>query len=271
MATGLSLHIGVNHSPNNPPLETCVRDAQSMKAVAESKGFIAKLFFDEYASCSAISKAIKSAALHLLEGDIFFVSFSGHGGQLIDIDGDESSAAGGDGFDETWCCSDRDFIDDELAELWAAFRPGVRILVVSDSCNSGTVTRTRIGSRSWAIGSSSNQPGRSAAIPIGAKGLLIGACRDGATASADGTSDLSLFTSALVETWQKIVATHSKADYREFYSRIHRMLQGRQTPSWYRFGTIDDDFYLEPPFSIEHTIALRRTRGAPSNKIGHQD
>ena len=262
MAKGISLHIGVNLSQATggiylwPPLRTCVNSAQKMAEIAESRHFKAEFLPNEKATRLAIIQSIKRAASTLIGGDIFFVSFSGHGTQVKDENGDESLTLGGDGLDETWCCFDGKIIDDELATLWAEFRPGVRILAISDSCHSGTVTR------------SARRPGR---VPIGAKGLLIGACRDAETVMADDGSGFSPFTHALVETWQKIVATHSKADYREFYSRIHRMLQGRQTPSWYRFGTIDDDFYLEPPFSIEHTIALRRTRGAPSNKIGHQD
>ncbi len=43
--------------------------------------------------------------------------------------------------DETWVCYDRQLVDDELYELWGKFKSGVRILALSDSCHSGTVTR----------------------------------------------------------------------------------------------------------------------------------
>jgi hypothetical protein len=43
--------------------------------------------------------------------------------------------------DETWCLFDGELLDDELHELWARFTRGVRVLVLSDSCHSGTVTR----------------------------------------------------------------------------------------------------------------------------------
>ena len=46
-----------------------------------------------------------------------------------------------DGRDETWCLYDGMLLDDELYRLWAEFQPGVRIVVLSDSCHSGTVTR----------------------------------------------------------------------------------------------------------------------------------
>jgi hypothetical protein len=46
-----------------------------------------------------------------------------------------------DQLSETWVCWDRQLIDNELYALWGSFQPGVRILVISDSCHSGTVTR----------------------------------------------------------------------------------------------------------------------------------
>jgi hypothetical protein len=42
--------------------------------------------------------------------------------------------------DETWVCYDRQLIDDQLYELWGKFKASVRILVLSDSCHSGTVS-----------------------------------------------------------------------------------------------------------------------------------
>ena len=43
--------------------------------------------------------------------------------------------------DETWCLYDGQLIDDELYFELSRFKAGVRILVLSDSCHSGTVTR----------------------------------------------------------------------------------------------------------------------------------
>ncbi len=44
--------------------------------------------------------------------------------------------------DETWVAFDRQIVDDELYALWGKFAPGVRILVLSDSCHSGTANRS---------------------------------------------------------------------------------------------------------------------------------
>ena len=45
--------------------------------------------------------------------------------------------------DETWCLFDGQLIDDELYFELSRFAAGVRVLVLSDSCHSGSVTRER--------------------------------------------------------------------------------------------------------------------------------
>ena len=64
------------------------------------------------------------------------LSYSGHVGKLPDQNSDEI-----DKTDETWCLYDRQFVDDELNNYLAGFKDGVSIVVLSDSCQSGTVTR----------------------------------------------------------------------------------------------------------------------------------
>jgi len=83
--------------------------------------------------------AITSAATAIVEGSIFFLTYSGHGGQVPDITGDEVDLQ-----DETWCLFDGELLDDELRVLWSKFAPGVRILVLSDSCHSGTVIKAPV-------------------------------------------------------------------------------------------------------------------------------
>ena len=81
---------------------------------------------------------MRGAAKALVAGDLFFMTYSGHGGQVPDVNGDEP-----DKQDETWCLYDGQLIDDELYFELAQFKAGVRVLVLSDSCHSGSVTRER--------------------------------------------------------------------------------------------------------------------------------
>ena len=58
---------------------------------------------------------------------------------MPDVTGEED-----DKKDETWCLYDGQLIDDELYFELSRFAAGVRILVLSDSCHSGTVTRAAL-------------------------------------------------------------------------------------------------------------------------------
>lgn len=138
MAKGISINIGLNtldtnhYSNDFDPLFSCIKDAQSMANIA--KGFKV-ILLENNPKSSDVFDAVTYARSNLVSGDILLVTFSGHGSEIKDESGDEPS-----GYDQTWCLYDRQIIDDELARLWSTFPPGIRILFLSDSCHSGTVS-----------------------------------------------------------------------------------------------------------------------------------
>jgi hypothetical protein len=138
----LSLHLGLNavgasaYGGWTGPLAACEFDANDMAAIAKSRGIEPTVLLTKKATRSAVLAGIRSAAKTLGAGDLYFLSYSGHGGQVPDVTGEEA-----DKKDETWCLYDGQLIDDELYAELAAFKRGVRVLVLSDSCHSGTVTR----------------------------------------------------------------------------------------------------------------------------------
>src|SRR5262245_32616318 len=142
MAKGISLHIGLNRvDPNayngwDGTLSGCENDANAMKKIADGCGYTSKIMLNDVATSDAVVAAIGQAAKQLESGDYFLLTYSGHGGQVDDTNGDED-----DGKDATWVLYDRMLIDDELYSLWAQFAAGVRIFLLSDSCHSGTVAR----------------------------------------------------------------------------------------------------------------------------------
>ena len=81
---------------------------------------------------------IERCAGKLEKGNIFLLTYSGHGSRIQFPDTTEP-----DRFDETWCLFDREFFDDEILELLSCFKEGVRILFISDSCHSGTIATKR--------------------------------------------------------------------------------------------------------------------------------
>ncbi|MEP7302716.1 MAG: caspase family protein [Caldimonas sp.] len=141
-AKAWSLHMGLNavsgaaYGGWEGPLAACEFDANDMAALARSKGIKPTVLLTRKATRAAFLSGIRAAAKALHGGDFFFLSYSGHGGQVPDVNGDED-----DKKDETWCLFDGQLIDDELYAELGKFRAGVRVLVLSDSCHSGTVTR----------------------------------------------------------------------------------------------------------------------------------
>ena len=69
-------------------------------------------------------------------GDIVLITYAGHGAPLEDKDGDEA-----DGSDEAWVMYDGFLLDDEINAKLRKFKEGVRVVLVSDSCHSGSMGR----------------------------------------------------------------------------------------------------------------------------------
>src|SRR5215213_7133871 len=124
MATGISLHVGVNFtSMSSTGLLGCVNDALKMAEIAKEHGFDGReVVVNSAALFKYVTDQIQDAATKLAAGDIFFSTFSGHGAFIPDEDGDE-----GDYRDEALVLYDFMVCDDYLAnQLWPKFAPGVR-------------------------------------------------------------------------------------------------------------------------------------------------
>ena len=200
------------------------------------------------------------------------LSYSGHGGQLPDLNNDEPDAQ-----DETWCLYDGELVDDELYALFGRFARGVRILVFSDSCHSGTIVKIAYyqgtaAVRSSGIGSQAvryrfmppdvalrtyrnnrkfydkllkNIKLRDAKAAVKASVLLISGCQDNQL-SSDGDFN-GLFTGQLLRVWKNGTF---KSDYRKFHASIVRRMPPDQTPNYFRVGRIDSKFEAQRPFTI---------------------
>ena len=141
--TGHALVIGLNEvDPAHyggpvQELSGCEPDAMDMKEIAIGQGLNVEMLLTRDATRAAVLDKLGTLAEKLKPGDLLVVSYSGHGGQIPDRNGDEAD----DGLDETWCLYDGELLDDELHGAWMKFQAGVRILAFSDSCHSGTVLK----------------------------------------------------------------------------------------------------------------------------------
>lgn len=271
MARGISLHIGVNKVdpcgyPLDPtygspayavvakgyypvrfsegfnigwegPLASCEFDAEDMFRLAKRQNFRAATLKTRQATTANVKKKIQSAARQLSAGDMFFLTYAGHGAQVDDLNMDEE-----DKLDETWCLYDRMLLDDELQALYAKFAKGVRILVVADSCHSGSATRSgepaedkvyqSLGIRALPLRAAKaiyegnkekydriQSKCRKRPKPKASR-ILISACQDHQLAG--GGARNGQFTAALKDAWED---GKFDGDYRDLARRIKKALK----------------------------------------------
>jgi hypothetical protein len=179
-----------------------VVDANNMQLLLDKKGFEINKLLNEQATSESILKNINDAASSQDNGDLFVFFFSGHGDQVTDENGDEN-----DNKDEALAAYDRRIIDDELPPLWAKFRPGVRILMISDTCNSGTIFR----------GQARRSEGFSLEAPLQINASLIHLAATHDSTDTSGAAGGSVFTNALLKVWNN---GSFQGDYSEFLSQI---------------------------------------------------
>jgi hypothetical protein len=146
MATkGYALHIGVNktdpsHYPGLQQLKCCLNDAREFENISSALKFDkVETLFNEKATTDAYHNLLEQWRGELQEGDLLWITYSGHGGTKPDTNKDEERKY--DVWDETWCMYDRELLDDEQYLVYSKFNDGVRILIFSDSCHSGTVAK----------------------------------------------------------------------------------------------------------------------------------
>jgi hypothetical protein len=267
---GRSLHIGINridvaHYGVDGALAGCEFDAKDMQAIADGRGFETRMLLTEEATAGAVTSEIADAATALQPGDIFLITYSGHGAQVPDTNGDETE----DSKDETWALYDRMLVDDELFALWGKFAQAVRIVVFSDSCHSGSVTRdiffeepeapegsrfkmlpreaeaqTYATNRDLYDGIQEANP-QGERVGVGASVILLSGCLDNQR-SLDGNRN-GLYTQNLREVWAN---GQFKGGYRVLQTAIGERMPPSQTPAFFVVGVTNPLFESESPFTI---------------------
>lgn len=271
--TSRALVIGAEAYPEElgwTPLRGPVPDARAMAdALVERGGFErgdVRLLLDGEATRAGILAALDELIARATPGDLLFVSFAGHGSQVLDLDGDEL-----DGLDETIVPIDpvdadgkrQDIRDDEIADfIRRANAVTDDVVLVFDCCNSGTNVR---GAGALVARQAPNERVSPAATtaPVGASedqegsGYLdeplayvaLSACRsfqqafeveveptdgvsrDGAAGSEDGEPlRRGVFTTALVD---ELLALEDGVSYRDLIERVRDEVRRKvmsQTP-----------------------------------------
>jgi predicted transcriptional regulator len=289
-ARGLSLNIGLNTVSGSHyggwtgPLAACEFDAKDMSALATERGMKPTVLLTRNATRAKVLAGLRAAAKALGKGDLFLLTYSGHGGQVPDVSGEEA-----DKLDETWCLYDGQLIDDELYLELGRFAAGVRILVLSDSCHSGTVVRApppqpgaparrskmmppSVGMRTYSqhkafydqlqAGVAKANAGAvidpdealagvgvstrltQIAATFKARAILISGCQDNQT-SMDGDHN-GAFTGRLLTVWNR---GNFDGNYASFHAHIRAGMPPDQTPNLFTMGRVAT-FLKEKPFSV---------------------
>jgi hypothetical protein len=273
MAKVKSLHIGLNAvdpASYGAPFEliACEADARDMRRIAKAQGAEAELLLTADATCDAVLEGIAAASSELESGDLFFLTYSGHGGQVQDVDGDEED----DQLDETWCLFDTQLRDDDINTALASFAEGVRILMLSDSCHSGTVSRgialerdkeledaakakrLPLDATKREFAQHAQQYHARKAVPqsaVKATGVLISGCRDNQT-SQDGDVN-GAFTAAFLDAWKDGDFEGDHSELHEAVCKTLKELDYEQVPNLQTVAKDDDafrEFLAQRPLNV---------------------
>ena len=148
---------------------------------------------NDEATLRGITARAKTAVQSLAPDGLLILYFSGHGGQLREaVAGSEP-----DGQDETICLWDGPLRDDEVWTLLQQIPAGIRVWMITDSCNSGTNYR---GVHDYASGIAARAT-REGRDPSAVSLLHWGGCGDGE--SSWGSAQGGHVTTALVDAWDR--------------------------------------------------------------------
>ncbi|ORY40486.1 peptidase C14 [Rhizoclosmatium globosum] len=145
-----ALLIGINYTGTDCELGGCINDANNLKKLLLTKGYKDEphsmlLLTDDqeedmYQPTTANILGAINWLLHGAQaGDTLWFSYSGHGGQIEDQDGDREN-----GLDDTICPVDGNEsgqIDSDTLHryLYTNLPPNVKLVVLMDCCHSGTL------------------------------------------------------------------------------------------------------------------------------------
>src|SRR5947207_11425742 len=153
-----ALLVGIDNYANARHLKGAVNDIVAVRQVLlRDLGFAStnvRVLTEEQATKANILAALRGVAEQTKAGDSFFLYYSGHGTEMDDVDGDEALVDPDDHYDEVLVPYDAKpwpkeratepnstmVTDDEIGAALANL-VGRKVVVMFDSCHSGSATR----------------------------------------------------------------------------------------------------------------------------------
>lgn len=282
----VSLHIGINNVDSSyygqivPSLSGCINDMNNIRDLATSIGYFANTLANEQATRQGIQDEILRLG-NLTDSDgILLISYSGHGAPL-----DESQGLNADdeetGNDQAWVAYDGFLVDDLINECFCKLPENLRIVVVSDSCFSGSITKVfgTLASEFQTKRSISFAQVRAILIQNNQKlddikfhsnkepkasVILLSACTDRQFAFESNSE--GLFTVELLKTFAEFIKTDNRnINYPQFLDLIRAKIGAQQQPQFKTTGSYNEAFINQFPFSIDGTSPTVNPETKPSD------
>ena len=225
-----ALCVGINNYPGSSnDLYGCVNDARDWSALLAGYGFESSLVLDSQATRQNVKAALEELVTSAGAGDVIVFTYSGHGTQTFDFSGDES-----DSYDEALSVYDGNIPDDEVRVIINKIDPRASLVVISDSCFSGSVTRLIpedarprfIQPEGLPVDSVLRQ--RMFIPESGMPEVLISGCSDreySYDAEIDGRYNGAMSAMAIRVIWQNPGLT-----YNQFHTRLRQLLPSSEFP-----------------------------------------
>jgi metacaspase-1 len=133
-----ALLFAINEYGGGNDLAGCINDQIDfiLKLDTRFPGFDIRAFHDAQVTRKKFISEVTNAINVLRAGDFLLIQYSGHGTQTYDRHGDEE-----DGYDEAIYLMDGMVIDDDIGNTLMSIPDDATVVLLFDSCFSGTVTR----------------------------------------------------------------------------------------------------------------------------------
>jgi len=244
--------VGINNYPGSlNDLQGCVNDANDWAALLSGFGFAITLMLDSQATRQNVKTALSSLVASAGEGDVIVFTYSGHGTQVTDFSHDE-----GDVYDEAIYIYDGTILDDDLRDIINKIDPKATLVVISDSCFSGSVTRfipenakpRFMPVENISTGRLIRQ--RFLLPEMSMPEILISGCSDSEysyDAKIDGRYNGAMSAMAL-----SVIKQNPKVTYKEFYTSLRKLLPSSEYPQTPQLegSDVNKNTLLFEPFTV---------------------
>lgn len=222
--------IGINNYPGTSnDLQGCVNDANDWSELLQDFGFTVEVLLDSQATRQNVKAAMQNLVANATAGDVVVFTYSGHGTQVPDTSGDE-----GDVYDEAIYVYDGTILDDELRTIIKTINAEALLVVISDSCFSGTVTRVAAAPIAWpryislGVRPGSKLRQRFLYPESEMMEILVSGCSD-----SEYSYDANIngrYNGAMTAMAINVIKQSPQATYTEFYTGLRKLLPSSNYP-----------------------------------------